>query len=62
MKRTFASALIVAIIVLGMPAAPFAAAPQVTGTISGFAKEAGGQPAANVVVRLMPTEYCPRRR
>ena len=52
MKRSFASALIVALIALGLPAAPFAAAPQVTGTISGFAKEAGGQPAGNVMVRL----------
>ena len=52
MKRSFASALIVALIALGVHAAPLAAAPQVTGTISGFAKEAGGQPAANVVVRL----------
>lgn len=52
MKRFFASALIVALVALGAPAAPFAAAPQVGSTISGFAKEAGGQPAANVVVRL----------
>ncbi len=52
MRRSFASALIVALIALGLPAAPFAAAPQIAGTISGFAREAGGQPAANVVVRL----------
>ncbi len=52
MKRTFASALIVALIALGVPVAPLAAAPQVAGTISGLAKEAGGQPAANVLVRL----------
>ncbi len=52
MKRSFALALIVALVALGIPAAPLAAAPQVAGTISGFAKEAGGQPAANVVVRL----------
>jgi hypothetical protein len=52
MKRSFASALIVALIALGVPVAPLAAAPQVTGAISGLAKEAGGQPAANVLVRL----------
>jgi len=52
MQRSFASALIVALIALGVPVAPLAAAPQVTGAISGLAKEAGGQPAANVLVRL----------
>ncbi len=56
MKRSFASALIVALVAFGVPAAPLAAAPQVAGTISGFAKEAGGQPAANVVVRLRNVE------
>ena len=52
MRRSFAAALIVALVVLGLPVAPVAAAPQAAGTISGFAKEAGGQPAANVTVRL----------
>jgi hypothetical protein len=51
MKKLFALALIVALVMAGVPALSFAG-PRVTSSVAGMAKDTTGKPLANTTVRL----------
>jgi hypothetical protein len=51
MKKLFALALIVALVMAGVPATSFAG-PRVTSSVAGMAKDTTGKPLANTTVRL----------